>query len=559
MKLFKSVVKINFKFILFYVIIGVVINFLNLYIISYYQKILDLFQYGGLSLKPLIIYGLLLVIVTVLAYFDNYPEQKVINKLYLDYKLIALKKLQVIDYLEYQKLGTGKTMQVVEVGASAARDIMVFYWLKIFRWLLPTIIFSIYFILKVKYELVIFLVIGYFFVILVSHFILKKLYSLKEKILFNQELFDKHLVRGFMEMVVFRTNKKYNNEIKICENGIKNIVDSKTKIKIVHELFFSLFELMVNIMKIIILVFAILNTNLSVGAIVTLISLLGKAYEPIAIFNVEYIDYKLNKIDVDKFVAFLELKDDFNLKSGNMLELKKGIIEFKNVSFSYENKKVINNVSFKLKQNETISLVGESGSGKSTLVKLIMGLLKTKDGSIYIDGNDLSLINLEKYYDYVSYISQDVPIFDGTLKENLIFDKKISDKKIKKVLSAVCLDDFYNGLENGLDTELGEKGIKMSGGEKQRLALARLFFDDSKIVILDEATSALDTEKKVIDNLFNLLKNRTMIIIAHRLEIIKDVSKILVMKNGNIVEEGKYFDLINKNGYFKELVISNDN
>jgi ATP-binding cassette subfamily B protein len=148
-----------------------------------------------------------------------------------------------------------------------------------------------------------------------------------------------------------------------------------------------------------------------------------------------------------------------------------------------------------------------------------------------------------------------VPIFDGTLRENLVFDKIIEDKEIIKVLKLVSLDKLYEKLENGLETELGEKGITLSGGERQRIALARLFFDNSKIIILDEATSALDNiiEKQVMENILKKLKNKTIIIIAHRLETIKDVDEIYVLSEGTIKEKGKYEELICKRGYFTKL------
>lgn len=283
--------------------------------------------------------------------------------------------------------------------------------------------------------------------------------------------------------------------------------------------------------------------------------MLGKAYEPIAIFNVEYVDYKLNKITVNKYIELLDIKDDGALNNGFKLKKLNGNIEFKNVSFSYNNKNVINNISFRINKNSSIALVGESGSGKSTIIKLIMGLIKYNEGNILIDDKELSELNLNTFYDNVTYISQEAPIFDGTLRENLIFDKKISDEKIIKVLDLVCLDKFYEKLDDGLDTELGEKGIRISGGERQRVALARLFFDDSKIIILDEATSAMDniTEKLVMKNIVKQLNNKTLIVIAHRLETIKDVDKIYVLSDGIIQEEGNYNELLDKNGYFKNL------
>lgn len=556
MKLFKEVIKNNLKMIIFYVLIGIIINFLDLYSVTFYQKILDAFQFKTLTIMPLLIYGILLVISTILGYIENYPEQQVKNKLYLDFKLQTLKKMKSIDYLEYQKIGTGRLTQKAEDGATASRDILINFWLKIFRYLLPTAIFSLIFIYRVKKEYVLFVILGYVLVIIISNLILKKLYKLKESILLNQEFLNKHLVRGFMELVVFRTNKKFDTEIKVTKEGIKNIVDGKTKIKLVHEIFFSVFALIVNILKVVVLGYAVLKSDLSVGAVVTVISLLGKAYEPIAIFNVEYVDYKLNKVTVNKYIELLDIKDDESLESGRILKNIEGNIEFKNVSYSYNGEKnIIDNLSFKTDADSSVALVGESGSGKSTIIKLIMGLLKYNSGNILIDDQELSKLNLNSFYDNVTYVSQEAPIFDGTLRENLIFDKKIKDDEILRILNLVCLDKFYEKLENGLDTELGEKGVRMSGGERQRVALARLFFDDSKIIILDEATSAMDniTEKQVMENIVEKLDNKTLIIIAHRLETIKDVDRIYVLSDGLIKEQGKYEELLDKNGYFTKL------
>ena len=165
--------------------------------------------------------------------------------------------MKTIDYLEYQKIGTGKLAQKVEDGSTASRDIMVDFWLKLFRWLLPTAFFSLFFIYRVKQEYVLFVFVGYVLVLIISNLLLKRLYKLKEKILLNQEFLNKHLIRGFMELVVFRTNKKYDTELKVTKDGIKNIVDGKTKIKLVHEIFFSAFALIVHILQILVLGYAV--------------------------------------------------------------------------------------------------------------------------------------------------------------------------------------------------------------------------------------------------------------------------------------------------------------
>ena len=172
-------------------------------------------------------------------------------------------------------------------------------------------------------------------------------------------------------------------------------------------MFFSAFALIVHILQVLVLAYAVFKSNLSVGAVVTIIALLGKAYEPIAIFNVEYVDYKLNKITVKKYIDFLDLKDDIALNTGKIINKINGEIEFKDVYYAYDNEKnIIDNLSLKIKSNSSVALVGESGSGKSTIIKLIMGLVKYKKGSILIDGNELSELNLNSFYDKVTYISQ---------------------------------------------------------------------------------------------------------------------------------------------------------
>lgn len=559
MKLFKQVLEKNKKVLILYLLIGISMTFLELYLVTYYQKILDAFQYQTLTLKPIIIYGVLLIISTVFGYLDNYPEQKLKHGLYLDFKLQSLRKMQTIDYLEYQKLGTGNLIQKIEEGATSSTEVIMSFYLNVLRKLLPTALFSLIFIYQVKKELTIFILIGYLFVIIISNLILKKLYNLKEKILVNSEFLNRHLVNGLMELVVFRTNKKYNLEIEIAEDGIKNIVDNKVKIKLVHELFFSLFELIVSILQVIILAYAV-KTNLTVGAIVTVISLIGKSYQPIAIFNVEYVDYKLNKMAVKRYLDFLNLKDDLSLTTGKKLKNFSPSITFKNVTYKYPDSKktLINNLNITIKKGELIAIVGETGSGKSTIIKLIIGLLKDYQGKILISNEELTKLNLNELYNHITYISQESPIFSGTLRENIVFDKKATDAEIQKVLKLVSLEKFYQRLENGLDTELGERGVKISGGERQRVALARLFFANTNLIILDEATSALDniTEKEVMANIMQNSKDKTLIIIAHRLETIKNVNKILVFSNGEIKETGTYQELLNNKKYFYDLVNS---
>lgn len=186
MKLYKEVIKSNLKLIIFYVLLGILLAFLNLYCINYFQKVLDAFQLGNLTINMIIFYGFILIITTILNYVENYPEQKLKNGLYLNFKLQSLKKMKTINYLEYLKIGTGRLVQKVEDGSTAAKEVIFQFWLRIIRELIPIALFSLLFIFFVKKELIIFTLIGYVIVIIVSNIVLKKLYNLKEKILVNK-------------------------------------------------------------------------------------------------------------------------------------------------------------------------------------------------------------------------------------------------------------------------------------------------------------------------------------------------------------------------------------
>lgn len=249
------------------------------------------------------------------------------------------------------------------------------------------------------------------------------------------------------------------------------------------------------------------------------------------------------------------VKDDGQLVSGKEIKGAIGEISINNLSFQYEERKIIDELSLSIKKGEKIAFVGESGSGKSTLVKIILGLLKYKEGQVRLGDMELSDICLNELYDRVSYLSQDAPVFDGTIKENLVFGQNVPEEQILKALSKVQLSYLIENVAEGLDAEIGEKGTCLSGGEKQRLALARLWFEDSELVILDEATSAMDnlTEENVMREVIYRLKEKTVIAIAHRLNSIAGFDRIVIFKDGKIVGQGTFEELMQTDDYFVEL------
>lgn len=559
MRYIKEILKNNKLWVLAYIGLGIFNAFMANYKTDYFQKVIDGLAAGTLTFAGVITYGLILLVNYCMNYLDNYPEKKLEYGIYLDFKLLSLRKISTIDYTEYQKIGTGKLVQRIENGSSAGRNVVFNFWLRLIRDLLPTIVFSVYFIWKIDKIITYILFVGYILIFIITNILLKFLYKIKEKILNSEELFNHFLVRGFMEMLVFRMSKQFPSEIKKTRSAKEDIVSSKVKMNMIHEAFFTIFALLVAMLDIGILFYAWKTKNLTVGSIVALIALIENAYTPIAIFNVLYVQYKLDKASYKRFEEFLDLKEDNQLRNGNAIHTDIGEISIKNLSFQYEERKIIDDLSLFIKRGQKIAFVGESGSGKSTVIKILLGLLKYNQGEIYLGDMELSGICLNNLYDRVSYISQDVPVFDGTIKENLVFEKNVSEEQMLDALKEVQLSHLVENLAEGLDTEIGEKGTCLSGGEKQRLAFARLWFENPELVVLDEATSAMDnlTEENVMKSVMLKMKDKTVIAIAHRLNSIAGFDRIILFREGKIVGQGTFEELLHTDSYFKELYNAN--
>ena len=559
MRYIKEILKKNRIWVLVYIGLGIFNAFMANYKADYFQKVIDGLADRTLAFAGVATYGVILLVNYCMNYLDNYPEKKLEHGIYLDFKLLSLRKISTIDYTEYQKIGTGKLVQRIENGSTAGRNVLFNFWLCLIRDLLPTIVFSVYFIWKIDKKVTYVLFVGYMLIFIITNILLKFLYKIKEKILNSEELLNHYLVRGFMEMLIFRMSKQFPNEIKKTNNAKESIVSAKVKMNMIHEAFFTIFALLVAMLDIGILFYAWKTQNLTVGSVVALIALIENAYTPIAIFNVLYVQYKLDKASYKRFEEFLGLKDDDQLRNGNAINADVGEIAIKNLSFQYGERKIIDDLSLSIKKGEKIAFVGESGSGKSTLIKILLGLLKYNQGKVRLGDMELSGICLNNLYDRVSYLSQDAPVFDGTIKENLVFEKKVSEEQMLGALSEVQLSHLVENLAEGLNTEIGEKGTCLSGGEKQRLALARLWFEDSELVILDEATSAMDnlTEENVMKSVMQKMKDKTVIAIAHRLNSIAGFDRIILFREGKIVGQGTFEELLRTDSYFMDLYNAN--
>mgnify|MGYP001018064313 FL=1 len=231
-------------------------------------------------------------------------------------------------------------------------------------------------------------------------------------------------------------------------------------------------------------------------------------------------------------------------------------IEFKNVSFSYGGENVLDSISFKVNKGERVALVGSSGSGKTTVARLAARFYDTKSGEIFIGGINIKDFEEESLMKKIAFVFQNSKLFKMSLRENLLIGKPdATDEEIESALINSGSKEIIERLENGLDTVYGTKGTYFSGGEAQRLSIARAFLKDVDIIILDEATAFADPENEhlIQESFKKLSKNKTTLMIAHRLSTVIDADKILVIDKGKIIEEGKHADLINMNGHYKKL------
>lgn len=304
--------------------------------------------------------------------------------------------------------------------------------------------------------------------------------------------------------------------------------------------------------------YKIMNDQLTIGEFLEFTFLLGLMVAPIV--QMSNIGSQLSEAlaGLDRTEELMNMREEENPEDRIItIDKIKGDIEFKDVSFAYEEEKeVLHSISFSAPSGSVVALVGSSGSGKSTIAGLAASFLTPDSGVITVDGKDLSKVSLTSYRKHLGVVLQDDFLFEGTIRENILFPRpNASEEKLLEAVKAAYVDEFTDRFEDGLDTLIGERGIKLSGGQRQRIAIARAVLADPRILILDEATSNLDTESEglIQQSLAALTKGRTTFVIAHRLSTIRRADQILVIEEGKIEEQGKHDELIAKEGRYYNL------
>ena len=299
------------------------------------------------------------------------------------------------------------------------------------------------------------------------------------------------------------------------------------------------------------------NGNLTLGSFVGLNAIIIQLSVPLNFLGTVYREIRQALVDLEAmfeiFSLKIEIKDKIDAKK---LNITNSDIEFNDVHFSYNpDRLILSNFSLQISKGTQIAIVGKTGSGKSTIARLLFRFYDPQQGDIYIDKQKISDVTLNSLHQNIGVVPQDTVLFNDTILYNLKYGNQNANfDQIQSAAKSACIDDFINSLPDGYNTVVGERGLKLSGGEKQRIGIARTILKDASIMLLDESTSSLDytTEKKILANLKKDKKNSTMIVISHRLSAITDVDKIIVLNFGKIIEQGTHLELMNAEGeYFK--------
>ncbi|MEM1504702.1 ABC transporter ATP-binding protein [Domibacillus sp. 8LH] len=302
----------------------------------------------------------------------------------------------------------------------------------------------------------------------------------------------------------------------------------------------------------------VMQGELTYGEFVGFILLSNIFFRPIEKINAIIESYPKGIAGFKRYVELLQTAPDVaDAPDAIDVDAVHGDISYHNVTFGYEGKKpVLQNISLSIKAGETVAFVGPSGAGKTTMCSLLPRFYDAQEGFISIDGLDTRKMSLASLRRQIGIVQQDVFLFSGTIRENILYgDLGASEEAILSTLKRARLDEFVSSLPDGLDTVIGERGVKLSGGQKQRLAIARIFLKNPPILILDEATSALDTETELAiqQALSELSVGRTTLVIAHRLATIKHADRIIVVTPSGIEEQGSHYELLEQNGHYRRL------
>ncbi len=374
---------------------------------------------------------------------------------------------------------------------------------------------------------------------------------------------NKYLIDLFKNHKVIKIFQREKFENERSEKFVNDLKEKSIKISTVFIRATPIMEILTGIMIAILIFYSgklIMSEQLSINNFFSFLAAMMLAYQPVKSLATINVGIGQGLSAGKRILPIIDTKNNILTNENEInLDVESGSISFKGVNFNYESNldnKVLKNINLEIAGNKMTALVGHSGSGKSTLLSLIPRIYDPSSGEIHIDGKNIKKVNLSSLRKEISIVDQNTTLFDDTVLNNIKYAKSdASNEEIFKAADMAMCTDFINKLENKFETKIGENGVKLSGGEKQRLSIARAFLKDSKIILLDEATSSLDseTEEKIQKALEKLTSNKTTIVIAHRLSTILNSNKIYVLDKGVVVDEGKHDELLKNSEIYKNF------
>ena len=526
------------------------------------QFINDIIPNGKLRIFYIFIIALLALAVVraVLNYIIDYWGHIVGTRMERDMRRDLFEHLQTLSFNYFDNVKTGHLMsrivndlrEISELSHHGPEDLFIS---------LVMLIGSFIILTTIEWRLT--LIIYGFLPLLIWYAILKRkkmtsAFRLVRKRIANVNAQLENSISGIRVAKSF-TNEEY--EIEKFNEGNREFNSSREfAYKVMAEFFAGIFFLS-NILNIITLSvggFFVYRGYINIGDLVAYLLYINFFLQPIRKLTNFTQQFQDGMTGFERFVEIMKVKPSIVDKEDavNLKEIK-GKIEFKNVAFKYSEKKfVLSNINLAIMPGETMALVGPSGGGKTTLCQLIPRFYEVNDGEILVDGINIKDIKMKSLRENIGLVQQDVFLFTGTIKENILYGKPgAEDTEVAKAAKDANIHDFIMSLPEGYDSYVGEKGIKLSGGQKQRISLARAFLKNPAILILDEATSALDSEAEIIiqQALEKLTVGRTVLVIAHRLSTIKNANQIVVLTDEGIKEKGNHDELIARNGLYTKL------
>lgn len=504
------------------------------------------------SLLPLLII-LFSLFQSSLNYAATYLNTWVGNKITMDLKKDLFKKMMRCDASFFDKTTSGDVMFRFNQDADAACSGLLSN-LKLFTTRLFSSISLIFVLIYNSWQLSIIAITVLFGALYPLTKVRKKIKGIMDKTVFSgarvmthyNEAFSGNRVVSSFNLYEYQSNRFNETLRSVFKLGMNMTKKTGMLTPMMH------FVVSIGIAGVIWLGSYLITSNqLTPGGFVSFITALLMLYHPIKSIGSNFTSVQMSFLAIERvFERLNDVPNICNKKDAIQISGIKTNVEFDDVCFEYENgRPVLQHVSLTVQKGQTVAFVGNSGGGKSTLVNLLPRFYDVKSGAVKIDGTDVRDIDVDSLRDQIAIVFQDNVLFAGTIRENIMLGKATAtQQEVDKAVRNACLDEFISSLPNGLDTEIGERGTKLSGGQKQRVAIARAFLKNAPIVILDEATSALDnkSEEIVQQAIYNLMEDRTVFVIAHRLSTVKNADAIVVIDHGVVQEIGTHEELLQK-------------